>query len=62
MVIKEQAEAKKRAEEADRRFRESTNAARVIQRCWKRYWCRRKEERKQKKGKGKKGKGKKKKK
>lgn len=62
-MIKEQEEARQRAEEAARKMSEMLRAARIIQKVWRKY-CERKrqlkEQQKGKKGKGKgKGKGKK---
>ncbi len=58
-VVKEQEEARKAAEEAERRMKLMTRAATSIQRCWKAYRQRTKAEREARKGKkGKKGKGK----
>ena len=61
MVIKEQEEARARAEEADRRLKLEEKSAGIIQRAWKRYRKHKMElkaQQKKKKGKGAKGKGK----
>ena len=67
-MIKEQEEARLRAEEAARKMSEMMRAARIIQKVWRKYCERKRQLREQQKGKkkgkgkgkGKKGKGKKK--
>ena len=58
-VIKEQEEARQRAEEAAQKMGEMVRAARIIQKVWRKYQERKRELKEQQKGKkGKKGKGK----
>ena len=60
VVVKEQEEARKKAEEEEKRMREMVWAVKIIQKVWRSYYERRRQEKqKGKKGKGKgKGKGK----
>lgn len=54
VVVKEQEEARKKAEEEEKRMREMVWAVKIIQKVWRSYY----ERRRQEKQKGKKGKGK----